>query len=62
MKIGYIRISSKTQNLIRQLEVMRELGIEDRFIFQDIASGNDFERPRLYFYERGIERRGCIIY
>lgn len=47
MKIGYVRISAKTQNLSRQLETMRNIGIEDRFLFRDVASGKDFERPRL---------------
>lgn len=53
MKIGYVRISYKTQNLDRQLETMRELGIEDRFVFRDVASGKDFVRPRLCCHETG---------
>lgn len=52
MKIGYVRISSKSQNLTRQLETMRNIGIEERFIFRDIASGKDFERPRLFCNEK----------
>jgi len=62
MKIGYTRISAKTQSLARQLEVMRALGIEDRFIFQDIASGKDFERPRLYCHEGDPAGRGLALY
>ena len=54
MRIGYVRISSKSQNLARQLETMREIGIEDRFVFRDIASGKDFERPRLLCHEKYI--------
>lgn len=54
MKIGYVRISVKTQNLARQLETMRNIGIEDRFIFRDVASGKDFERPRLLSNEERI--------
>ena len=38
MDIGYVRISAKTQNIARQLETMKNLGIDDRFIFQDVAS------------------------
>ena len=52
MKIGYIRISAKTQNLGRQLDTMAQIGIEDRFLFRDTASGKDFDRPRLYCYEK----------
>lgn len=54
MRIGYVRISDKTQNLARQLETMRNIGIEDRFIFRDVASGKDFERPRLLSNEKCI--------
>ena len=45
MNIGYIRVSSKTQNPERQIIKMKELGIEDRFLFIDYASGKDFDRP-----------------
>jgi len=62
MKIGYVRISSKTQSLLRQLETMSELGIEERFIFRDIASGKDFERPRLCFYEECASNRRLSVY
>ena len=34
MDIGYVRISAKTQNIARQLETMKNLGINDRFIFR----------------------------
>ena len=56
MNIGYVRISFKTQNLSRQLETMQQLGIEDRFIFQDIASGKNFDRPRLSCDEKRTKR------
>ncbi|MNC38337.1 putative transposon Tn552 DNA-invertase bin3 [compost metagenome] len=46
MKIAYGRVSSKDQNLERQLVKFRELGIEKRFIFVEKLSGKDFERPR----------------
>lgn len=61
MKIGYVRISTKTQNLVRQLETMKKLGIEDRFVFQDIASGKDFERPG-YIAMKGVLRSGDLLY
>lgn len=44
MKIGYIRVSSRTQNPERQIVKLRELGIEERFLFIDRASGKNFER------------------
>lgn len=42
---GYARVSSKDQNLNRQLDALRGFGIEDNMIFADKASGKDFERP-----------------
>lgn len=61
MKIGYTRISAKTQNLARQLETMKKLGIEDRFIFKDIASGKDFDRPG-YISMKNVLREGDCLY
>lgn len=61
MKIGYIRVSSKTQNADRQLEKMETLGIEERFIFIDKQSGKDFNRPQ-YQAMKKIIREGDLIY
>ena len=41
-KIGYARISSKTQNVDRQIKELNEYGCDKIFI--DIASGRDFKR------------------
>lgn len=43
---GYCRVSSKDQNLDRQLETLKEMGIEERDIFIDTASGKDFNRVK----------------
>lgn len=40
---GYARVSSLDQNLDRQLDALREFGVE--IIFADKASGKDFKRP-----------------
>ena len=61
MDIGYVRISAKTQSLLRQLETMEQLGIEDRFIFRDTASGKDFERPG-YISMKNVLREGDCLY
>ena len=42
---GYARVSSKDQNLDRQLNAFKEFGVEPEMIFADKASGKDFERP-----------------
>lgn len=41
---GYARVSSREQNLERQLHALREFGIPDKYIFTDKASGKDFNR------------------
>ncbi len=45
MKIGYIRVSTKEQNTIRQEVLMEALGVEQVFI--DRMSGKNTERPEL---------------
>ena len=42
MKCGYARVSSKDQNLDRQIAALNEAGVER--IFADKQSGKDFER------------------
>lgn len=42
---AYCRVSTKEQNLDRQLIAMQEQGIEEKLIFFDKASGKDFDRP-----------------
>ncbi len=43
---GYVRISSRDQNEIRQLLALKELGIPPNRIYTDRQSGKDFERPQ----------------
>lgn len=42
---GYARVSSKDQNLGRQLTALRERGISPKNIYTDKILGKDFERP-----------------
>lgn len=41
---GYARVSTKDQNLARQLKDFEEMGIERRFVIVDEQSGKDFNR------------------
>lgn len=43
---GYCRVSSKDQNLDRQIEAMRALDIDERDIFTEKQSGKDTDRPQ----------------
>jgi len=60
MKLGYARVSSKDQNIGRQLEKFKELGIEDRFIFIDKISGAIFDREQYNSMKRIIREKDLI--
>lgn len=45
MKIGYVRVSTREQNIARQEVLMQELGVEEIFI--DRMSGKNTDRPEL---------------
>jgi DNA invertase Pin-like site-specific DNA recombinase len=45
MKVAYVRVSTDEQNLDRQEDLMKSLGIEK--VFSDKASGKDTARPGL---------------
>ena len=44
MKYAYIRVSTKDQNIDRQVEAMKEAGIDKSKMCIDKQSGKDFER------------------
>lgn len=44
MQYGYVRVSSKDQNIDRQMATMKEIGILPENIFVDKVSGKDFKR------------------
>ena len=58
MKIGYVRVSTVDQNEARQIEAMKEDGVEK--IYMDKRSGKDFNRPE---YQRMIAslQKGDIL-
>ncbi len=58
---GYIRVSSKDQNLDRQMDNMLLLVKEERNIFADKISGKDFNRPQ-YKALKSILRGGDTVY
>ena len=43
-KYAYIRVSSKDQNIARQVEAMQELGFTQKQMYIDKQSGKNFER------------------
>ena len=46
MKYGYIRVSTKEQNIDRQLSVILKENISMNRIYIDKASGKDFNRKK----------------
>lgn len=57
---GYARVSSKEQNLDRQLDRLRKF-VDDRDIFFDKQSGRDFDRPG-YRQLKSMLRSGDTLY
>ena len=45
-KYAYIRVSTKEQNVDRQVEAMKDIGIEKKEMFIDKQSGKDFDRKK----------------
>ncbi len=57
---AYCRVSTREQNLDRQLEAMRAFGVEEKHIFSEKMSGKDFDRP---VYRRLMKtlKRGDVL-
>ena len=58
----YIRCSTKDQNEARQVTKAKELGIDDRRVFIEKASGKDFERPVYQSMKSVALREGDVLY
>ena len=58
---GYARVSSKEQNLNRQIDALTEFGLSPRRIYSDKASGKDFNRPQYRRLLRRIEHGDTIV-
>ena len=59
MKIGYIRVSTREQNIARQEALMEELGVEEVFI--DKQSGKDANRPELQKMMEYVRKGDVVI-
>lgn len=57
---GYARVSSRDQNLDRQLDALVAFGVDQRRIYSDKASGKDFDRPAYRRLMRRL-RRGDVL-
>ncbi|MED1093380.1 recombinase family protein [Bacillus paramycoides] len=61
-KFGYVRVSSKDQNEVRQIQNMKDLGIEDRDIFIDKESGKNMERENYQMLKRLVRTGDTIVF
>ena len=53
---GYARVSTKEQNTDRQIQALKEFGIEEENIFEDKKSGKDFKREEYQLLKRILKR------
>lgn len=58
---GYARVSSKSQNLDRQIEALIKSGVAERDIITDMASGKDYNRPAYTTLKTHILRSGDTL-
>lgn len=58
---GYARVSSKEQNLDRQLAALKDYGVDDRDIITDKESGKDFNRDGYKVLKEKLLRQGDTL-
>ena len=58
---GYARVSTKEQNLDRQIIALKEQGIDEREIIVDKESGKDLDRKGYMSLKNGLLRRGDTL-
>lgn len=58
---GYARVSSKEQNVERQLVAFKEYGIEERDIYIDKQSGKDFNREQYNTLKHILRENDLIV-
>lgn len=61
MNYGYCRVSARDQNLDRQLQAMRNAGIDSVHLFIDKESGKDFDRVGYQQLKRLIKSGDCLF-
>ena len=61
MTYGYVRVSSQTQNIARQMEEMNKYGITKKFIYIDKTSGKDFERDSYQKLKKKLRKDDLLI-
>lgn len=61
MIYGYVRVSSTTQNVARQMEEMKKQGIDNKNIYVDKQSGKDFNRVNYKRLKRKLKKNDLLV-
>ena len=61
MIYGYMRVSTKTQNLNRQEDALLEFGVEKDNIFADKESGKNFDREKYQEMKSVLKRNDVLV-
>ena len=61
MIYGYMRVSTKAQNLNRQEDALLEFGVEKDNIFADKESGKDFDREKYQEMKSILKRNDVLV-
>ena len=61
MNYGYIRVSSLTQNIERQVEELSAFGLDQEHIFVDKQSGKDFDRTEYITLRERLKKNDVLF-
>lgn len=61
MTYGYVRVSSQTQNIARQMEEMTKFNLTPKHIYVDKQSGKDFERKNYQRLKKKLKKNDLLI-
>lgn len=61
MIYAYIRVSTKKQRIDRQYEDIKEMNIDDKYIYIDKESGKDFDRTNYQKLIKKLKKDDLLI-
>lgn len=61
IQYGYIRVSTKEQNIDRQWNALKRYGILEENLYIDKRSGKDFDRPQYIELLKVIQQGDCLF-
>lgn len=61
MEYGYVRVSTVSQNIDRQMDEMYKLGLNSKQIYVDKQSGKDFNREKYQKLKRKLKKNDLLI-